>query len=80
MKILAPVSNYESACYMIDAGAKEIYLGMDDTVFEKFLIYLRIIKKHNHECTKLIFKSIKDFDNKKLGVDKIYNPSWKIKK
>lgn len=38
------------------------------------------IKKHNHECTKLIFKSIKDFDNKKLGVDKIYNPSWKIKK
>lgn len=56
------------------------YFGSWYTVFEKFLIYLRIIKKHNHECTKLIFKSIKDFDNKKLGVDKIYNPSWKIKK
>ena len=48
--------------------------------FEKILIYLRIIKKHNKECTKLILQAIKDFDNNKLGINDVYNPSWKLKK
>lgn len=54
--------------------------GFRYLIFEKFLIYLRIIKKHNHECTKLIMESIKDFNDKKVGISDTYNPSWKIKK
>ena len=54
--------------------------GFRYLIFEKFLIYLRIIKKHNHECTKLIMESIKDFNDNKVGISDTYNPSWKIKK
>ena len=54
--------------------------GLRYVIFEKVLIYLRIIKNHNRECTKLILQAIRDFNNNKFGVDKIYNPSWKIKK
>lgn len=68
MKILAPVSNYESACYMIDAGAKEIYLGMDDTVFEKFSFTGRG-KKSNEDHVTLVgydeFKEIVDYAHNK---------------
>ena len=45
---------------------------------EMFLIKLRIIKKHNRECTKLLNTAIKDFKNNKLGVHELYKPGWKI--
>lgn len=45
---------------------------------EEFLIKLRIIKKHNKECTKLLNTAISDFKNNKLGVHEVYKPGWKI--
>lgn len=48
--------------------------------FEKLLIYLRIIKKHNYACTKLILTAIKDFNNNKLGMHDVYKPGWTFKK
>lgn len=54
--------------------------GFRYVIFEKVLIYLRIIKNHNHECTKLILQAIKDFNNNKFGVNDTYNPGWKLKK
>ena len=47
---------------------------------EKLLIYLRIIKKHNYACTKLILTAIKDFNNNKLGMHDVYKPGWTFKK
>ena len=47
---------------------------------EKILILLRIIKKHNKECTKLIRSSINDFNNNKFGLHELYKPGWSVKK
>lgn len=48
--------------------------------FEKILIYLRIIKKHNKKCTKLILSAVKDFESNKLGIHELYKPGWSLKK
>ena len=47
---------------------------------EKILIYLRIIKKHNKACTKLILSAIHDFNKGKMGISDTYKPGWKLKK
>lgn len=47
---------------------------------EKILTYLRIIKKHNKECTKLILSAINDFNNGKMGISNTYKPDWKLKR
>ena len=48
--------------------------------FEMLLVKLRIIKKHNKECTKLINAAISDFKNNKMGVHEVYKPGWKMSK
>lgn len=46
--------------------------------FEKLFIYLRILKKHNYKCTKLILNSIHDFNCNKLGIHDVYKPGWGV--
>ncbi len=36
MKILAPVNNLESAFHQIESGADELYIGLNDDVFNRF--------------------------------------------
>ena len=47
---------------------------------EKFLIWLRIFKKRNKSCTKLIKQVIKDFNSNKMGLSDIYKPGTDIYK
>ena len=46
--------------------------------FEIIKLYMRILKKRNGQCTKLIISAIDDFKNGKMGLNDIYKPGWKL--
>ena len=51
MKVMAPVSSYQTCVQQIKAGANEIYVGMEDDTFNKISFSGR--GKHNNQGRKI---------------------------
>lgn len=60
MKILAPVSTFDSAKILIEAGAEEIYLGADDELFRSFSFTGRGKRSYTKEVILSSFQQLQE--------------------